>query len=631
MQTETLSTDLTGGAPVIAPTAVPSLAALIRSRPKSRSLANRTMEGLLATFAERNHCPSDDMWTALRAVAETLEAMADGDAEPVIYLSSLDPGVGKTQTYIHFIRELLAHPDYRDVAILVCVRRKDQIVDVVNDAGLHCDDFAVLTADAELNTMGNTIPHCARVLFTTHRMIESRCHAGNAFEDVAAFHYRGKPRAVRIWDEAILPGQTLTVSRYAVGRLFDPLQRTYPKLTDDLETLFNNLKKIKDGTIIALPDFVEDHGVTLNDAMALVANETESTKVAVECLWFLSGRAVTVRRDGELGNTVLDYRDTLPADLMPLLVLDASIRVRSIYGLWEDGRGGIIRLPEATKRYDNLTLHVWRQAGSKTAFRSKRSAKLIEGVASTILTKPDEQWLIVHHKAESIGIDFETEVRQLLPDGGRFPPDDKGKVHNRVHFLNWGAHDATNAFSHVPNVILAGTLFHRGSYYEALGRVAAGKPSATGPFPKSDTQRVMDGENRHLILQAACRGAVRLSDGDQCRPANVYIIASRSKNNIERDLPEVFPGARIVRWQPVKKALRGKVAEAFEYVRTRIEQAPDAKVPYKEAMAAIGWSDAKNFKRRIREHEDFIEALEAEGIEDYGRGYRKAVGSPFAE
>jgi hypothetical protein len=477
MQSETLSTHSTDVAPVIATqTGDDPLIAFLRNRPKSRSLAGRTMDALAITFLKHAHYPSDEMWVALRAVAETLQAMADGDADPLIYLSSLDPGVGKTQTYIHFIREMLEHPDYDGVAVIVCISRKDQIRAVVDEAKLQPDDFAVLTADAELNALGSGNPNSARVLFTTQRMVESRCqHGTKAFEDVAAFHYRGKPRAVRIWDEAILPGQTLTVSRDDVGLLFKPLRFSHPNLTAALEQLFIHLGTLPDGEIITLPNFAEDHGVTLNDVMGLVEHSTESTKAAVECLWFLSGRTVTVRQDGAYGNTVLDYKDTLPDDIKPLIVLDASIRVRSIYDLWEGGRGGVVRLPDAEKRYSELTLHVWRHGGGKSAFR-RNGPKLIEGIASTILIKPGEEWLGVHHK--DAGLDFERQLSQILPDD----------VTPRVRFLTWGSHDATNAFAHVPNVILAGILFYRGSHYEALGRLAAGKSSAAGPFPQSETQ-----------------------------------------------------------------------------------------------------------------------------------------------
>jgi hypothetical protein len=130
----------------------------------------------------------------------------------------------------------------------------------------------------------------------------------------------------------------------------------------------------------------------------------------------------------------------------------------------------------------------------------------------------------------------------------------------RVHFLNWGAHQATNEFSDVRNVILAGTLFYRPSYYEAIARLAADLRPAQGAIDDAMENDIMLGEHRHLILQALCRGSVRRCHGAECAPCNAYIIAA-TRSGIPEALREIFPGCRVVRWQPVQKALRGKVKE----------------------------------------------------------------------
>lgn len=160
-------------------------------------------------------------------------------------------------------------------------------------------------------------------------------------------------------------------------------------------------------------------------------------------------------------------------------------------------------------------------------------------------------------------MDLEAEVRALLPGGG---PE--------VHFLHWGAHDATNRYAHVPNVILAGTLFYRPSYYEALGRLASRQPSVEGLFPDDDTAEVRLGEHSHLILQALCRGAVRRCVDGGCPPTHTYIIASRG-SGIPQSLADIFPGARVVPWRPVPKALKGKVAEAVECKRGSVSTVTD--------------------------------------------------------
>jgi hypothetical protein len=109
---------------------------------------------------------------------------------------------------------------------------------------------------------------------------------------------------------------------------------------------------------------------------------------------------------------------------VPLLALDASARVRTVYDCWQQGRGGIVMLPKAMKRYERLAIHVWQRGGGKSAFRSD-ARELVEGIASAIMTRPDEEWLVVHHKPAG-GLDFEAELRARL---GMFCPT--------VHYLHW--------------------------------------------------------------------------------------------------------------------------------------------------------------------------------------------------
>ena len=214
-------------------------------------------------------------------------------------------------------------------------------------------------------------------------------------------------------------------------------------------------------------------------------------------------------------------------------------------------------------------------------------------------------------------MDFETEVRDLIT-GNK----------DRVHLLNWGAHQATNDYSGVPNVILAGTLFYRPSYYEALARLAVDRRPAKGSIDDVTFDDVMKGEHRHLVLQALCRGTVRRCHGAECAPCNAYIIAA-TRSGIPEALPDIFPGCRVVRWQPVQKALRGKVKEAAEFVVEWFEKNPDGLLRFKELQTAIGMSDPKNFKNRIRQNPDFKEALathdiaEAQVLGDNRRGFRK--------
>ena len=566
-------------------------------------LAAATTHSLRAFFDAKNHRPSPEMWNALTAVANTLEAMADGRAAPAVHLASLDPGIGKTQAVSHFTRALLQSDAHEGVSLLVCAGRKRQIEDFIRDAGLSNADFAVFTSDTALNKLGTGDPRSARVLFTTHSMVESRCE-GRPFPDVGEFHYRGRPRDVRVWDEAIVPGRAMTLSRDDVSLLLKPLRGPHPALAAALDRMNSELEGVADGSSFLVPDLVAVHGVDMTTALnATGADERPERREAISSLWFLFGRVVTVRRDGKYGTTILDYKETLPASLTPLLVLDASSReqVRATYRLWADHRGGVVRLPEAPKNYSPLTIHLWRRGGGKAAFRGRDRDDLADGIANTVNAKPDEPWLVVFHK----GTDTETAVRSRL---------DKVRTGD-VHFLNWGAHEATNDFAHIPNVILAGTLFFPPSYYEALGRAAAGKPSAAGDMPAQDIKDVELGEHRHVILQALCRGAVRKCNGASCPKVDAYIIAS-SRSGIGEQLPVIFPGVNVVPWRPVQRALKGKAGDATRFIIDTLADGAQS-VPFSAVRQHIGVGNAANFNRSIRHHAEFAEVIAEQGIVEW--------------
>ncbi|TAM46255.1 MAG: hypothetical protein EPN55_05805 [Gammaproteobacteria bacterium] len=577
-------------------------------------LTARTMQKVRQHFeTETTHRPSKAMYAALADIAATLAEMAEGGAEQKIYLSSLDPGIGKTTVLSHFVDALLEDNSLEHVGVLVCVARLDEIKTLVHRMGLPAGWFACYTSDAQVNALGgDTEPNKARVLFTTQQMVERRLD-GQSFAACEVFHYRGKPRQVRIWDESWLPGEGITVSRYALSDLLSLLvSGGYRRLADKLEDLFFRVRSIEDGTRLEFPDLAQH--AELNAVLSLVdsprdnaeAKYQEQRREQLSLLWYLSGRTVVVRRDGKDGNAVLSYRDTLPEDLAPLLVLDASGRVRETYAEMEKHRDNIARLASAAKRYDRLTVNVWNTGGGKSSFeRGSAGAKeLVEAIAATINTKPGEEWLVIHHAASKRTEDIPAGVSPLLPDA------------SKVHFVNWGRHAATNAFAHVKNVILAGTLFYRPSQYEALGRLAAGMKPEQGEYPLSARKRIELGESKHGILQAACRGAVRNCDGEQAHAADAYLIAS-VRSGIPQTLPELFPGCRVVRWAPVKRALTGKVKEAVEYLQRRFSAPGTAVVKFSEVQKVLGMS-AANFRRAVRQHPAFVAEIAELSLVEWG-------------
>ena len=81
----------------------------------NRELTDKTLSDLRSTFSQYGHAPSEAMWVGIRALIDALEGMANGTLHHLPYLSPLDPGVGKTEVVVHFIRNLIASPSYGDV------------------------------------------------------------------------------------------------------------------------------------------------------------------------------------------------------------------------------------------------------------------------------------------------------------------------------------------------------------------------------------------------------------------------------------------------------------------------------------------------------------------------------------
>jgi hypothetical protein len=174
--------------------------------------------------------PSPEHWLALEDIARTMEGMADGNCPRQVFLSAIDPGVGKSQTVIHFARALLSSKTHRKVGMIVCVGRIKEAESLANALADKRDRIAVLTSDETVNAKGGATPEQAQVLITTQQRIE-RATDRSSFEAVSGLQYRGSARQVRVWDEAWLPGVPVTLTGDDILLLAKPIRpspRTSP-------------------------------------------------------------------------------------------------------------------------------------------------------------------------------------------------------------------------------------------------------------------------------------------------------------------------------------------------------------------------------------------------------------------
>lgn len=574
-----------------APIAAADLAILTAS-----DLATRTIASLRTFFDNQGHFPSAPHWAALRAIAETMEVMIRGTCDPCIYLSPCDPGVGKSRTVIHFARELVAAPEYHDVGLFISVftiAEAKAMAEAMQDIRAS---LCVLTSDDDANAMGaSPAADTAQVLITTQNRL-GRLTEDRPFSAASAVHYHGRPRACRVWDESILPGSVIVIGADSLMGMASRLRGLSPLLTNALYAFGAKLLDTEDGAAIDVPDFATSCGVSLYDVTAHLAADNGTTarerdrEVAL-ALIVVNGRRVRVRKDGMNGSAMLTFKEELPSDLMPMLVLDASGRVRETYALWRDRPGPqrIVTLPDATRDYSPLTVKVWKAAGSKSGWQ-RNGPKLMAGLIATILTKPLERWLVVIHKPGGQISDLEKALKAGLPVGTR----------ELVSVTTWGRHTGSNDWADVPNVILAGTLFYPDSHLTGLHHLCANLPVEHGLASREDIERTTRGEHRHLILQAICRGRVRRSDGNRCQAMTAYVIAS-PRSGIPNELGSIFPGCQVEAWSPVRVEARGKLGEAIDYLAKALSGERWA-VTYSEVYTALKM-DRANFARSIAKTE----------------------------
>lgn len=580
--------------------------------PEGYSLRYRILDMTHALFDKWGHGPSSDHWKGLGQIAATYESMATGQFGSVQknyrYMSSLPPGMGKTTVAIQGTKALLADPEFEGVGVIYFLSRLDEIRTLAALMDLPKVDFAAITSDPEINALGNPVPERARVLFTTQQRLEAFSKNGTPFADMKELRYRGRPRQVRIWDEAILPSMALTIGELALLRLPLELQPVSPELSSEIKGFALSLKDHA-GDRITMPD-IDKTGTDLDTFRSYFAHSSD--KDIAEQFWYLSGHVVRVRRDDYSGNITLGYEDILPPDLAPMLILDASGGLRKTYRFWEDDRGELYRLHSPQKSYAGLTIHHWNKgAGKKKQRAFKTVAEIADGVVKMVAEVPeDEPVLIVHHKVVGSGKhqpDIVKAIERKLP-----------RRSGRVHFVNWGRHTATNEFKDVRFVILAGTLQYDPASYEAMGR-GAKKASVDDDFSKNDFVETRIGEISHHIFQAAGRGSIRKTVNGGC-PADCHlypVFSSRGGTGFPvEQLKVIFPDAIVSDWQPggenTRTRLTGRVRQAVEFIVSVVNAMPGAIVTTKEVKDYLGIS--KQNCNDLTRHADFMPALRIEGI-----------------
>jgi hypothetical protein len=560
---------------------------------KLGSLTNQIMVGV-KRFLQYGHRPSSTHWEGLRAIAENIEAQASGTAKPKFYLSSLPTGMGKTTVVAEGVKALISDPQYKRVGVVLFVNQLNQIPRLIEDIVVSKDQFAVRTGvdNDELNSRGRSDHAYAQVLFTTQQKLPHLLRYRKNFSEMPFFQYGGSARQVRIWDEAILPAEPLTFTAKQIEEVASRLteikqHRASALLRTWLEKL---LPVAPSGCIVEIPTFILEMELGVLDKLK---NESDLFR---NMLW-MAGQQVGVHQDDYSGPTTISYRETLPREFAPILVLDASGSLRLTYELWEKGRGDLVELFSPGKTYKNLTIHHWNQAAGKFAHQDEAKVDtLAEGISKAVAEIPaDEQVLIIIRKQEDASHpNIEELIRGKVRDAGHSP--------DRLHFLTWGKHTATNEYADIKHVVVVGALQYSYAQNEAMARSAAGL-AVEDAVSRREVEKVRRGEIAHHLFQAVGRGSVRKSVEGDCPPGcHLWIaLSSYGKAPISPELLQAtFPEARLENWVPVKPKLKKSEAAVVEAVQVCLgdEQEVAAGLADIGAQAECSWNTVL---RRIEE------------------------------
>jgi hypothetical protein len=389
---------------------------------------------------------------------------------------------------------------------------------------------------------------------------------GAPFGSASRFHYHGKRRALVCWDEAfsfnrpvVLNADTVVALSEAMRRQSNEAATALKRWSVDVDTLTG---------LCAVPDF-EGMGVDFIRLEDDVGDRDELVS-QVKALAVISGDRGFITRQGAATSLVTHYPE-IPSSLMPVLVTDASAKVNPCYT--QMARKVSVRwLKDASKTYRNLSLRIVNTAASRSVYRNPKTTQgrdLLDMAARYIASVPaGEKVLVIGYRGwfNMKGVE-ETNLEEALKK--RLKPEDS----DRMAYLTWGRHTATNDHKDVKHILLLGLNF----IPKAAGHAASGAAldfNLKDEHPTEDQIKDMQrGMLMDATLQALLRGNARNGVDGDCDVMEVVIPQSRRNGLTEQEYHTMFPEAVIVRDHELmpETALPGRLKNLAGIIEMRLD------------------------------------------------------------
>ena len=563
--------------------------------------------------------PAKPFSKAFSALQKVMEDCLHSRCKPDFHIFSGDPGTCKSTTVHGFISRWKRAGFPGDGSVIIMLGTFDEIDSYRRGCGLGDFDFACVSADAKYNAygLGRERAGEARVLFTTHAQVRQRMLEFGGFEGIDLFHYQGRPRSLRFWDEGLDAALPVSFSLEAVDALPAFLKgvKGSAGLIDAIRPLRFDAAQRKTGNIISVPADLRDLARNMVLALKDVSVPVDILR-ALEGLSYLAGqqavlRRGTFRKDGDLdGLVIVGAGQPLPDDLAPLIILDGSARLRPSYRYWTMRSGNVTFLPKAVADYSPMELHWWNKGAGKILLADPVEREKIVNAAVELLNGSDEEWLVIHQKRV---MPYLTNPGFSLADEIKAKLDDRVKV----RFLHWGKHLASNDHRHIGNVLIIGGNDYAHESYEAIYMAATGKLT---DIDNGSVRTIGAYEFAHHVYQAACRSNLRNMVHETAGRAKVYLIAA-NKGGRQEALKEAFKGCAMHDWLPVTKKPTKKDKTVMDAILALFEDGRTS-ITTKEVWMACRAKDA-SYLTGIWKKPVIVQFMANNGISKVGNSLKK--------
>lgn len=382
-----------------------------------------------------------------------------------------------------------------------------------------------------------------------------------------AFSFGGRQRSLIIWDEALLPGDVISVSLdkvisaaayLAEHRRFNIGVTEVATWVAEVKERFNAVVDHPEGGVVDVPAVDDDK------RRRMIGQLPPEVSAPISTVLSMAGGSVRVhpRRSPE-GSTggIATYLVSVPDCLKRVVILDASFPVNRLYAVdhrvtpWDQLEifrqlGEELRL-DNLKDYSTVRVRHMAKGGGYSSIQNDARAdgKLIADVVDVVKSIPASESVLIFTflQRSSRDVNLQDRISRKLIEAG-IDVDERiqfnGAERKRINILTWGSETSSNDFSHCHHVVLPGVL--RLPFGAVLGQYLAATDSLATGFPSNTEREVVLGQLAHLVYQAASRGRSRSTDRSGTAGEMTLWLVDKDLG-IRDELAKVMPGAT---WEP---------------------------------------------------------------------------------